>query len=390
MHICYITAEYPLEGLSHGGVGTFTRLLGQKLCTNGIEVSVIRLANVKESYVLEEEGVKIYVVPEEKRFPFKFYWNSKKINATIEKIHQQNPISIIETPELGLAFLKKKQEIKYIIRMHGGHHFFAIAENRPTEWKKVWQEKRSFQKADAIIAVSNYVGEKTKELLKGINKEIKVIYNPIDTSRFYKSDLSKVVPHTILFAGSIIEKKGIRQLIQSLEFLVDDYPDLQLQIAGRDATIPGTSKPYRPVLEKVITDKIKGNIRFLGTVPNFEMPSVIEQAQICCYPSHMEAMPLAWLEVLAMGKVFIGSETGPGPEAVKDTITGFLVNPHDPKAIANKIKYIFDNYLDIVAVGEKARKYIQEQFDIHKIVVDNIDYYKTIVHENDPRNTRNE
>ena len=50
--------------------------------------------------------------------------------------------------------------------MHGGHHFFAKSENRPTEWKKVWQEKKSFAKADQIIAVSQYVAKVTSQLLK--------------------------------------------------------------------------------------------------------------------------------------------------------------------------------------------------------------------------------
>ena len=49
--------------------------------------------------------------------------------------------------------MNKIKGIKYIIRMHGGHHFFAKAENRPTEWKKVWQEKRSFKNADAILNI---------------------------------------------------------------------------------------------------------------------------------------------------------------------------------------------------------------------------------------------
>ena len=101
--------------------------------------------------------------------------------------------------------------------------------------------------------------------------------------------------------------------------------------------VPGTKEPYKPILEKSISDKIRPHISFLGLVPNNEIPNHIEKAQICCYPSHMEAMPLAWLEVLAMGKVFLGSNTGPGPEAVLDNVTGFLINPHHPKEIADKI-----------------------------------------------------
>ncbi len=379
MHICYITSEYPIKDFSHGGVGTFTRSLGYQLVEKGIEVSVIRVSDVNEEETIIDKGITVYIIPKTKYKFLQFIWNSIILNKSIAKIHSKHPISVVESPELGLAFMKKIKGIKYIIRMHGGHHFFAKAENRPTEWKKVWQEKKSFKNADAILAVSEYVAETTKKLIDLKNKKVTVIYNPIDTTRFYQSDSNKIEKHTLLFVGTIIEKKGIRQLVQSLEYLVDDYPDIQLKIAGRNGNIPGTKIPYLPILEKEITEKIKKHITFLGSIPNFEIPSLIEKAQICCYPSHMEAMPLAWLEVLAMGKVFLGSTTGPGPEAVQDGITGFLVNPHDPKAIANKIKYIFENYDLAIKMGIEARKRVVNEFDVTVLSKKNIEFYTSIL-----------
>ena len=266
------------------------------------------------------------------------------------------------------GILNKIKNIKYIIRMNGGHHFFAKAENRPTEWKKVWQEKKSFKKASHVIAVSRYVAETTRELLNLGNIPISILYNPIDTNRFYQSDFNKVEKHTVFFAGTIIEKKGIRQLVQSLEYLIDDFPNIKLLIAGRDATIPGTNKPYKQVLEEAITDKIRPHIQFLGIIPNFDIPKYIEKANVCCYPSHMEAMPLAWLEVLAMGKIFIGSTTGPGPEAVHDGVTGFLVNPFNPEEIAEKIKYVFNHSEKSIVIGNKARQRIINEFEVSSLV----------------------
>lgn len=378
MHICYITSEYPIKDFPHGGIGTFTRSLGYQFVEKGIKVSVIRVSDVDEEETIIDNGITVYIIPKTKYKFLQFIWNSIVLNKSIAKIHSKHPISIVESPELGLAFMNKIKGIKYIIRMHGGHHFFAKAENRPTEWKKVWQEKRSFKNADAILAVSEYVAETTKKLIDVKNKKVTVIYNPIDTTRFYQSDSSKIEKHTLLFVGTIIEKKGIRQLVQALEYLVDYYPDIQLKIAGRNGNIPGTRTPYFPILEKEITEKIKTHITFVGSIPNFEIPSLIEKAQICCYPSHMEAMPLAWLEVLAMGKVFLGSTTGPGPEAVQDGVTGFLVNPHDPKAIANKIKYIFENYDQAIKMGIEARKRVINEFDVTVLSKKNIEFYSSI------------
>ena len=94
MHICYITAEYPIKELSHGGVGTFTRSLSYKLVEKQVEVSIIRLANVKEEEIINDNGVNVYLIPEEKKRPFKFIWNSIKINKKVAEIHAKEPISI--------------------------------------------------------------------------------------------------------------------------------------------------------------------------------------------------------------------------------------------------------------------------------------------------------
>ncbi len=379
MHICFITNEYPKEGFPHGGVGTFVKTIATEMVKFNIKVTIIGINYTNEYEKIDENGIKIYRLKPSSNKGLKWFFNNNNICKKIKKINLQNPIDIIETSELGLAFIKKIPTIKYLIRLHGGHHFFAKAENRPTEWRKVWQEKKSFSKADYLVAVSNYVAQTTNDLLKLNQEKILVIYNPIDTKRFYQCITDKIESNTIFFAGTLVEKKGIRQLIESLEYLLDEFPDIKLKIAGRVGNIPGTQTSYKPILEKSISEKIKNNIEFLGTISNNEMPKHIEKAAICCYPSHMEAMPLAWLEVLSMGKMFIGSKTGPGSEAVIDGKTGLLVNPFDPNDIAEKIKYALLNPEKSLQMGRNAREMIINNFDICKIVLQNIDFYKSLI-----------
>lgn len=379
MHICFITSEFPKTGFPHGGVGTFVATLAKALVVKGIRVSVIGLNYIPKNETEVIDGVQVYRVTAKKVKGLQWYYNTQPVAQKIKQVHEQFPIDFVETAELGLAFLPKLKGVQYVVRMHGGHQFFAKAENRPAEWWKVFQEKRSFKKADHLLAVSNYVAETTREMLQLGNRDIKVIYNPIDVQKFHLSDPNKLQPYTLFFAGTIIEKKGIRQLVQSLNYLVDEYPQVHLFIAGRDANLPGTTTPYRPILEQEINEKIKSHITFLGVVPNSEIKNHIEQAQICCYPSHMEAMPLAWLEVLAMGKTFIGGVTGPGPEAVLDGVTGLLANPHDPKDIAAKIKYLFEHPQKGIEMGFAARARVLKEFDINSIVLQNKLYFESLL-----------
>ncbi|WP_194767993.1 glycosyltransferase family 4 protein [Tamlana sp. I1] len=375
MHICFITNEFPKPGYPHGGVGTFIATLGKSLVKHGVQVSVIGKNQVAKEEREVVDGINVWRLAPKQIKGLSWFFNSKAINGAIVKRHQEIPIDVVETTELGLAFLSKIKGIKYIIRMNGGHHFFAKAENRPTQLKKVIQEKRSFAKADAVLAVSEYVKETTRALVGLGDIPINVIYNPVDITKFQYDDEVKVKPYSIFFAGSLVEKKGIRQLVQALDFLIPYFPEVHLYIAGRDGLVPGTQTPYRPILEASITEKSRNHVTFLGVLPNNDMPKYIAEAAICCYPSHMEAMPLAWLEVLAAGKIFVGATAGPGPEAVSHMKTGLLADPFKPKDIAEKIAWVFNNEKEAKALGEAARIDVLNRFDIKVIVKENVEFY---------------
>jgi len=182
MHICFLTNEYPKAGFPHGGLGSFVKTMAEALVVKGIQVSVVGL-----NYVLSDEtetvnGVTVIRIRKSNVKGLAWYFNSKNIAKTIAAIHQKNPIDIIEGAELSLAFLPKIKEIKYAIRLHGGHHFFAEGENRGINGWKGFQEKRSFKKADAFIAVSNYVKSHTATYLSYHHKPVEVI--PLIVSYF--------------------------------------------------------------------------------------------------------------------------------------------------------------------------------------------------------------
>lgn len=377
MHICFITQEYPLPGHTHGGVGSFVKTLAEGLVKSGHFVSVIG-ADYSPHGVVIQNGVKIYALGISKWRIGKFFDNSRKINRLFRKINSSHPIDIIETPEMGLAFINKIKGIRYVIRMHGGHHFFSIAERRPKEWWKVFQEKRSFEKADEFVAVSNFVAYTTKRLLN-LKKNINVIYNPINISQFPKADPRKINDNELLFIGTVCEKKGIRQLVQAMPIVKNVFPSVSLRIVGRDRKFGKAGHSYIEHLKKFIDRSVVNNIEIIGEVPNKQIPAFLEEAEICVLPSHMESMGIAWVEALAMGKPFIGSKEGPGPEIVIHERTGLLANPFDPADIAEKIIYMLTHKEKARAFGEAARVDVMERFNFNKSILDNIEFYKKVI-----------
>ncbi len=109
MHICFITAEYPKEGFPHGGVGTFIQTISRHLVKTGIKVSVVGVNYVQKYEQDLDQGVDIYRVPFSRTKGAVWYFNSKRVNRKLKQLHSVSPIDVIETAELGLAFIKKYQ-----------------------------------------------------------------------------------------------------------------------------------------------------------------------------------------------------------------------------------------------------------------------------------------
>ena len=373
MHICFISNEFPTPGQNNGGIGTMIKFVGEYLASKGVRVSVIGEYNT--TGITVENGVNLYRYPMSSRpfVPVKRYY---RLNQWIRNLNRLHKIDFVETPELGLFLLRKIKGITYVIRMHGGHHFFALAENRNTEFFKSLMEKYSFSKADKVLAVSEYVKNKTLELLE-LKKEVTVINNPIDIHQFTLDARHKTIDKRIVFVGSVVEKKGIRQLIMAMPEIRHKHPTAHLIVVGRNANFPGTDEPYFPFLQKFLPEQNEDFITFAGGVPHNEVAKYIASAEVCVYPSHMEALPLAWLEALCMAKPFIGGKTGPGPEVVKHAETGLLADPYSPEDIAKQVITLFDKPSFARRLGENAYQDVQKRFRLEIIGEQNLRFFES-------------
>lgn len=379
LHICFITHEYPKEGKNQGGIGSVVQTIGRALVQNDVDVSVVGVGGGidTEEYSVDK-GVNIYRLPGFS-LPFaRFISNAYRVTSKLREIDQNNSIDVIEGSELSFAFIPKKFPAKKVIRMHGGHHFFAVTlGKKPAIWRG-FQEKRSFVKADALLAVSRYVGSKTKTLLH-FKQPFSTIYNIVDTEKFYASDKQKIIPKKLVFVGTVTEKKGVRQLVQAMPEILKVFPETTLDIIGRDWYNPITGESYIEYLKTFITTSIEHAINIVGPLPHYEIPKHLESAEVCVYPSHMEAMPIAWLEALGMGKAVVASKLGPGAEAVIDGKTGLLCNPLEPLDIAKKIITMLNDTKEAEVMGFNARKDILTRFNPEIIIQKNIAFYKALL-----------
>ncbi|MBI1760313.1 MAG: glycosyltransferase family 4 protein [Acidobacteria bacterium] len=373
MHICFLCNEYPPG--KHGGIGSFTQTLARALVARGHQVTVIGFYPPDRQGEENDQGVRVLRLAHAALPGSGFLANGLKLRQTLNQLHRAQPLDILEGPENGLALVPAQFPATKIIRMNGGHRFFAKTLGNPTSPWRSWLERRSFAHADQLCAVSKYVAETTRQLLQLKGQPIEILPNPVDVEMFQPRPNLAEVPGLILFAGTVCEKKGIRQLVQAMPRIVAAVPQARLWIAGRDWHDPQTGASYIEMLRQLIPPELTERIVFKGPIEHALLPELLAQVAVCVYPSHMEALPLAWLEGLAMGKAVVASNTGPGAEVIEDRVSGLLCNPHEPASIAAAVIEALKDAGLRQRLGEQARRRAVKHFSIDKLVAQNEAYY---------------
>lgn len=376
MNVVFITSEFPYNDSDHGGIGSFLKTFSICLKERNLGVTIIYFNN-KESKEVDINGVNLILVKYSPIRGLAWLINFWRLNRIISKEHKRRPISIIEGAEMSFSFIKKIPNVKYLIRLHGGHHFFSFAENREVNLWKGFQEKISFRRANAFIGVSEFSVNETSKHLNFRNKPLRVINYPISFSQFYPRPKIKISPYSLAFAGTICEKKGVRQLLQALSLLVKEFPDIHLNLYGRDWIYPNGVSYIKEMKETF--KSISSFFTFHGVVGYEELPIKYAKSEICIFPSHFETQGLVAPESMAMEKPVIFTKIGPGPETITHGLDGWLCDPLDPEDIYIKVKNAFQRRSDFEQIGKNARQKVLEKFSPNTIVDSNIDFYKYLI-----------
>lgn len=383
MHICLISPySLPSKESSHGGIGSFTKFYIELLNNKGYRVTLIEYGKFNNKRSEKQFGkLKIIKLKSPNSIIFNWFFNSLRLNREISKEHKICPIDIVETAELGLAFVFKKRKINYVIRLHGGHHFFSKSEKRKINWWSGFKEKISFKKADAFIGVSKYVKEHTENYLSFNNKPLIILPSPIDSNKFLNNKKS-INKNKIIFAGRLCEKKGIANLILSMPKVKEFYPDIELHIFGKDSLIKESRTSYKGFLDRNILSKIKNNssyIFFNEEISQNQLIGELSSSIVCVFPSFMETQGLIALEAMSLNKLVVFTKYGPGKELISHRLNGVLCDSFDSNSIADEIIWCLNlNSFDRNIIEEKARETITNNYDPIEFIENNIKFYKSL------------
>lgn len=374
--IAFLTPEYPHSQTgSSGGIGTSIKMLANALINKGVAVSVLVYGQQTDALFFDD-SIAVYQIKNVKLKGFSRILTQLKISKLINRLYKENKIDVVEAADwTGITSFIQPKKCPIIIRLHGSDTYFCELEQRPVKFLNKFHEKRALTNANKIISVSQFTADQTNQIFK-LNKPIQIINNGVNTTFFKNDDLLSSNNQIILYFGTLIRKKGVFELVEIFNKVCEVNSKAKLVLIGKDSgDITTNSKSTWELMKPLFSNVSINNVSYLGKVSYDVMNEYINKATICVFPSFAEALPVSWLEAMAMKKAIVASNIGWGKEIIEDGKNGFLVDPRNHELYAEKILSLLADPNLRLKIGDEARKKIENCFDINTVVDQNIEFY---------------
>jgi glycosyltransferase involved in cell wall biosynthesis len=377
MHIAYLTPEYPHNKISNGGgMGTSIKNLVEALAGIGHQITVF-VYGQKEDGVFDEGTITFHLMKQKSYKWGGFYFYRKYIEKYI--IDHSKGIEILEAPDwTGItAFMDFK--IPLVIRFHGSDTYFCHIENRPQKWKNRFFEKNAVKKASAFIAPTHYAGEVSMRLLDLSMHKLKVIHYGLQLDNFQNNQPEDFTAYSLLNIGTLIRKKGVFQLVEIFNKLVELEPKSSLVFIGADSgdVQTGASSTWE-LMKSKMTANAAARISYLGKIPYDEVQAQMKKAHVCVFPSLAETLGMVTIESMALKKAVVNTNIGWAQDLIDHGVDGFMHHPDHADAYIATIQQLFEDPELVKKIGQAARVKTEARFDINKIVYQNLEYYQSV------------
>ena len=378
MKIAFLTPEFPHPKMvSAGGIGTSILNLSKGLIGLGHEVSILVYGQKDDAFFVEND-ISFYIIKNIKLSGFSRVLTQRKIEKLINSLVKQSKIDIVEAPDWTGITSNIKPKCPVVIRLNGSDTYFCHLDNRPVKFWNRFREKRALQNATALLSVSQYTADLTKELFS-LEHDFTTIPNCIDINKFSTESVTKVEENIILYFGTLIRKKGLLELPLIFNEVYKKNNKAKLIVIGRDASdiISGNHSTWA-MMQSLFDATALKNVNYIGSVAYDEIKAHVSSASVCVFPTFAEALPVSWIEAMALKKAIVASDIGWAAETIVDSVEGFLVHPKNHNLFADRILELLDNQKLRNQFGIEARKKVVQKFSIEVVAKQSADFYQKV------------
>jgi glycosyltransferase involved in cell wall biosynthesis len=172
-------------------------------------------------------------------------------------------------------------------------------------------------------------------------------------------------------------EKGHPTLLEAWPAVLEAVPDAHLLIVGEgtqrealEAQAAALGLTSAPGMHRWASNSGRGDttrsVTFTGR--RDDVPAVTAALDVAVLPSYREAQGLSILEAMALSRPVVASAVGGIPEMIDHGLTGLLVPPHDPEALATSLVRLLIDHRYADAIGRAGHDLVHERFCVELMV----------------------
>lgn len=377
MKVAFISDQYPPYVFT--GAGIYAKNIAKELARLGVEVHVVtrRLKGslgyeVKDSVFIHRLA---FINRQLLQTP-SFYFNLAREFGKIEQ--EVGGFDIVHGNGTS-DFILGKKSIGQTPRVATFHHSARDAVNtlRPSLFERMrltaiggeigigpFVEGQYIQKADRIIAVSEYTKATLISIYSVPSHKIEVIYNGWEEKNLAfsqkeryqardKYNISKDKP-SLLFVGRVDDiRKGLDVLLRAFKIVLAERA-ATLVIAGA-----GNQRRHRSLLSSL---DIASHVIFTGYVDDMTLAKLYSICDVFVCPSLLEGFGLVILDAMAAGKPVVATNAGGIPEIIEPGENGLLVQAGNENELAMAIAQLLNDDAQARVIGENNGRKLRSQY----------------------------
>ncbi len=210
---------------------------------------------------------------------------------------------------------------------------------------------------DRVFAVSEQVRQHCITVDRIDPARVETIYNGLDLDESPIAKPAKAAGEFLIATvGNIRRVKGHDLLIKAAAAVALRFPGASFCIAGEVL-----EPEYFTELQMLIHDlNLAGRFHFAGGVT--DLREYLSGADVFVLPSRSEGFSNSIIEAMAAALPVVATDVGGNAEAVRDSISGYIVPPEDPAALAKAITRLLLDPRQASRMGEAGREIVAANF----------------------------
>ena len=259
------------------------------------------------------------------------------------------------------------------LRSAGVGHLVGATHGHETGWVALPGSRQVMQRIAGHLDVLTYISEYTRarlapalagrtrlaQLSPGVDVDA---FTPDADGDAVRRRLGLGDAPVVVCVSRLVARKGQDVLVAGWPRVLARHPRARLLLVGGG---PAEASLRRAVTRLGLADSVV----FTGSVPVDELPGHYAAGDVFAMPCRtrragldVEGLGMVFLEAAACGRPVVAGTSGGAPEAVQDGVTGHVVDPRSPDAVADALTDLLDDPERARAMGRAGRAWVEKRW----------------------------